>query len=203
MPLTEQLKPTRDEARVAELLGRVEEKLGQIPQAYRTLALSQNFLNDTLYNLKRTMVDGELDLKTKHLIAIAVAAVAGGASAVEARAEEGRSDGLSDDEIAEALAVAGSIATYNIFYKFQHLAGDDYSEFRPGFKLSVFMRPSFLSLRQVELVCAIVSGINDCQSCVRGHLAKCRERGITVTQIEEALRVGAVVAGFAAFTRGE
>src|SRR6476469_1613601 len=101
MPLTELLHPTRDESRINELLGRIEERLGVVPKAYRTLAISQSFLNDTLFNLKKTMAEGELDLKTKHLIAVAVAAVAGGADLLEARLLEARVDGLTDDEITE------------------------------------------------------------------------------------------------------
>jgi alkyl hydroperoxide reductase subunit D len=201
MPVSDNLHSTRDEARVQELLGHVESYLGHIPQAYRTLAVNQTFLNDTLFNLRTTMVEGVLDLKTKHLIAVAVAAVAGGPNVVEARRDEARTDGLSDDQISEALVVAGSITTYNVFYKFQHLAGDHYDDFRPGFKLSVFLRPSFITRQQVELICAIISGINDCQSCVRGHLAKCRELGVTIEQVGEALRVGALIAGFATFTK--
>jgi alkyl hydroperoxide reductase subunit D len=194
---------TRDEARAQELLGQVERSLGHIPQAYRTLAHSQTFLTDTLYNLRTHMVEGVLDLKSKHLIAVAVAAVAGGQGLAEARIGEARSAGLSDDQIGEALVVAGSFSTHNVFYKFQHLAGDHYDDFRPGFKLSVFLRPVFLTRQQVELICAIVSGINDCQSCVRGHLAKCRELGVTIEQVEEALRVAALIAGFATFTKVE
>jgi AhpD family alkylhydroperoxidase len=201
MSLSKRLRSTRDEARVTELLNRVEEKLGEIPAAYHTLAVSQNFLNDTLYNLKKNMVDGELDLKTKHLIAVAVAAVSGGPNVVSARAHEAQKDGLTDDEIAEALAVAGSIASYNVFYKFQHLSGPGYEDFKPGYKLSVLLRPAVLSLLQVEMICAIVSVINDCPYCVKGHLAKCRELGATAPQIEEALRVGALISGFATFTK--
>ncbi len=201
MTLSRRLQATRDEGRVNELLGRVEEKLGEIPQAYHTLALSQNFLNDTLYNLKKAMVEGELDLKTKHLIAIAVAAVSGGPNIVNARVDEARKDGVSDDEVTEALAVAGSIATYNVFYKFQHLAGPGYEDFKPGYKLSVFLRPAALSIFQVEMICAIISVINDCPYCVKGHLAKCRELGARPAQIEEALRVGALISGFATFTK--
>lgn len=201
MALSSFLKSTRDEARVGELLGRVEEKLGEIPQAYHTLAVSQSFLNDTLYNLKKTMVDGELDLKTKHHIAVAVAAVSGGPNVVKARAHEAQKDGVTDDEISEALAVAGSIATYNVFYKFQHLSGPGYEHFKPGYKLSVFLRPATLTILQVEMICAMVSVINDCPYCVKGHLAKCKELGATVGQIEEALRVAALISGFATFTK--
>jgi AhpD family alkylhydroperoxidase len=193
MPVSDNLHSTRDEARAQELLGQVERSLGHIPQVYRTLALNQTFLTDTLFNLRTNMVDGVLDLKTKHLIAIAVASVAGGPNIVEARTYEARSAGLSDDQISEALTVAASITTHNVFYKFQH--------FRPGYKLSVFLRPSFLTRPQVELICAIISGLNDCQSCVRGHLAKCRELGVTIAQVEEALRVSALIAGFATFTK--
>jgi alkyl hydroperoxide reductase subunit D len=201
MPVSDNLQLTRDEERVQELLGQVESYLGHIPQAYRTLAVNQTFLNDTLFNLRTTMVEGVLDLKSKHLIAVAVAAVAGGPNVVDARRHEARTAGLSDDQISEALVVAASITTHNVFFKFQHLAGDHYDDFRPGYKLSVFLRPLFITRQQVELICAIISGINDCQSCVRGHLAKCRELGVTIEQVGEALRVGALIAGFATFTK--
>lgn len=42
------LQPTRDRSRINELLARVEKKLGEIPFAYRTPALRQSFLNDTM-----------------------------------------------------------------------------------------------------------------------------------------------------------
>jgi lipoyl-dependent peroxiredoxin subunit D len=203
MPASDNLHSTRDEARAQELLGQVERSLGHIPQVYRTLALNQTFLTDTLFNLRNNMVEGVLDLKTKHLIAVAVASVAGGPNIVEARTHEARNAGLSDDQIGEALTVAASITTHNVFYKFQHLAGDHYDDFRPGYKLSVFLRPMFITRQQLELICAIISGLNDCQSCVRGHLAKCRELGVTIDQVEEALRVSALIAGFATFTKVE
>lgn len=197
------LQETRDDARVDELLGGVAAKLGEIPAAYRTLALSQSFLSDTMYNLKKVMVDGALDLATKHLIAVAAAAACGGPGIVEARILEARSDGLSDDAITEALRVAASMTQYNIFYKFQHLAGDGYDSFKPGYKLGVFLRPAVLSLMQVEMICAMVSVVNDCGSCVEGHLSKSRAHGATLEQLEEALRVAALIAGFATFTKIE
>lgn len=199
--LSKILQATRDEVRVGELLSRVEEKLGEIPEAYHTLALSQRFLNDTLFNLRKVMEGKELDLKTKHMIAIGVAAATGGPNIVSARVHEAKKDGLTDDEVTETLEVAGSIATYNVFYKFQHLAGAGYDEFKPGYKLSVFVRPQFLSVLQVEMVCAMISVVNDCPYCVKGHLAKSRDLGATVPQIEEALRLSALVAGFATFTK--
>lgn len=199
MTLTDILRPTRDEARTEELLGRVREKLESVPGAYETLALSQAFLNDSLFNLRRTIADGALDLATKHMIAVAVASAVGGAALVEARALEARADGLGDDAIVEAMTVAGSMTTFNTFYKFSHMAGAGFENIRPGLKLGVFLRPSVLTKLQVELVGAVVSTLNACETCVHGHVAACRELGATVEQLEEAIRVGAVVAGIAAF----
>ena len=199
MSLTDILQPAVEQSRVDELLGRVSEKLGDVPEAYRTLALSQSFLNDSLFNLRKVIADGALDVTTKHLIAIAVAAATGGRDLLEARALEARADGVGDDAIVEAMTVAGSMTTFNTFYKFTHMAGAEYGALRPGLKLGVFLRPTVLTKLQVELIGAIVSTINACTSCVHGHVATCRELGATVEQIEEALRVGAVVAGIAAF----
>jgi alkyl hydroperoxide reductase subunit D len=199
MPLTDILSPTRDDARTEELLGRVREKLSTVPDAYETLALNQAYLNDSLFNLRKVLAEGALDVPTKHLVAIAVASTAGSAALVEARALEARADGVGDDAIVEALAVAGSMTTFNTFYKFTHMAGAVYAESRPGFKLSVFLRPNVLTKLQVELIGAIVSVVNGCESCVQGHVNTVRELGASIEQIEEALRVGAVVAGLAAF----
>jgi AhpD family alkylhydroperoxidase len=38
---------------------------------------------------------------------------------------------------------------------------------------------------------------------VKGHLAKCRELGATTEQIEDALRVAALLAGFSTFAKIE
>jgi len=199
MSLTDILHPTRDDARTEELLGRVREKLTELPESYQTLALSQSYLNDSLFNLRKTLVDGALDLTTKHLIAIAVASAVGSAALVESRALDARADGVGDDYIVEALAVAASMTTFNTFYTFGHMAGAEYDALRPGLKLSVFLRPNVMTKLQVELVGSIVSTVNGCQSCVRGHVATCRELGASVEQIEEAIRIGSVVAGIAAF----
>lgn len=198
---TTTLRATRDEARINELLDRVREKLGAVPRAYESIATSQGFLSDTMYNLKKVMVDGELDLATKHLIAVAVALVCGGHNIVTACIEEARADGVSDDFITEALTVAASITQYNTFYKFQHLAGEGFDGLKPGFKLSTFLRPAHIALVQVELICAMVSTVNNCPSCVRGHVSKSMQHGATREQIEEGLRVAALMAGFATFTK--
>jgi alkyl hydroperoxide reductase subunit D len=72
---------------------------------------------------------------------------------------------------------------------------------KPGFKLSVFLRPNVLTQFQVEMICTVVSVVNSCETCVKGHLAKVRELGATPEQIEEAVKVGALIAGFATFTK--
>jgi alkyl hydroperoxide reductase subunit D len=199
MSLTETLQPSGDEARTEELLGRVREKLGAVPDAWRTLALSQSHLNDSLYNLRKVLADGALDLATKHLVAVAVASAVGSQDLVAARALDARADGVGDDAIIEAITVASSMTTFNTFYKFTHYAGGSYADIRPGFKLGVFLRPAVLTKLQVELIGSIVSTVNACESCVQGHVATVRELGASVEQIEEAIRVGAVVAGIAAF----
>lgn len=188
------------------LLKTIRERYGDVPDAYRSIALSQVYLNDTSYNLRKTLADGLLDARTKHLIAVSAAAASHNAALTQAIAAEAHTAGLPHGLILEGLAVAASITTHNIFYKFQHLAGGsngDYAGFKPAMKLMALTRPEELTPLQVELICAVVSVINDCSYCVRAHLAKSRDLNAEPGQIEEALRVGAVVAGMAVFASVE
>jgi len=182
---------------INELFSLIKNRLGHIPNAYKTLSSSKIFLTDTLYNFHKHVSKGELDVQTKHLISVAVCAALHNEDAIEARMAHAKNEGLDENIIKETITIAASIMTQNIFFKFQRLsANPDYANFRPSYKLNTILKPVFLSDLQVEAICVAISVLNDCSDCLRGHLDKFHRLGGTVSMVEELLRVVALTSGF-------
>ena len=77
-----------------------------IKLVFQAMANVPSFLADMVENHIKVMAPGAVDAKTKELIAIATATVNGCDYCVCAHSAIGRSMGLSEEEIAEALALA-------------------------------------------------------------------------------------------------
>ena len=56
-------------------------------------------------------------------------------------------------------------------------------------------REGALSARTKELLGLVASFVLRCDDCVKYHLVRCHEEGVTTEELEEALAVGLVVGG--------
>lgn len=173
-------------------------KVEAIPAGLNELARSESGINDVYMNLKRQLEGGKVGQVDKMLVAVAVASATGSKDAVTYLGAAAREAGASAQQIIDAIGVATVCGIFNGYYKFRHLAADEaFEAFRAPFNANSFMKTS-LTPGQTELINITVSSLNGCDGCVKGHLKKTRELGVTDEQIDEAVKAGTVAAALAA-----
>ncbi len=110
-----QTNESNGKARV--ILEDLEKKLGSVPNTYKAMANQPEFLEALLKLDEATFNGGKIPRKYKELIAIAVSAVNGCQYCLSAHKMLGKKAGLTEEEVAEALAIAATMSAYNNFNK--------------------------------------------------------------------------------------
>ena len=149
--------------------------------------------------------DGDaLSRKTKELIAVAASSVARCPHCTDGHLDGAKEAGASEDEIAEALAVAwgqgGGTQVFWMKEDFADLLGEDWrTEFLPeadrafwDFKSSVFESET-LPRDTKELIAVATSTMLRCRHCTRSHIEAALEHGATKAGVAEALGVAWVI----------
>ena len=120
--------PEKAEGKAADLLKKVKAKLGRVPNAYRALANLPQWAEKLMALSAATYAPGALDVKTKHLIAVAVSATNSCFYCVKAHTVAAQAAGATKDEVSEALATAACMSAYNTFVK----GADPEEDFQPN-----------------------------------------------------------------------
>jgi len=123
--------------------------------------------------------------------ALAAAVASRNAEVVSAIAAEAP---LSPEAAAAARGAAAIMAMNNIYYRFQHMMGDGsaYAQFPARLRMQIIGRPGVDHV-DFELWCLAASVITGCENSVRAHENTVRERGGTEEQVQDAVRIAAVV----------
>jgi len=109
---------------------------------------------------------------------------------------------LSADALTAAKAAAAIMGMNNVYYRFTHLVGGDYSRMPAKLRMNVIGRPGVEKV-DFELWCLAVSAINGCGACMESHERVVREGGLLAEQAQAAVRIAAVVHAVAAVLDGE
>ncbi|MEU0565607.1 carboxymuconolactone decarboxylase family protein [Nonomuraea sp. NPDC005983] len=110
---------------------------------------------------------------------------------------------LSAEAFTAAKAAASIMAMNNVYYRATHLIGDDaYATLPAKLRMTVIGNPG-VDKTDFELWCLAVSAINGCGRCLESHEQVLRGAGLSREQIQEALRVAAVVNATAATLEAE
>lgn len=177
-------------------LQRVQDMFGDRtpPAFFEKMAVVPAFLNDFYMNFKKFCFGtGKLDARSRAIVGLAVAHTAGVAELREYFADELKSIGGDDQTVADVIAVQGTCAMYNVFFKFRDLSGSDlFSGMPVGLRAHAFTGTSLTDL-EVELINITVSDVNGCKPCTEGHVAKARQLGISDETILESIQCAAVV----------
>lgn len=182
-------------------LARFQERfhLDSLPAALRFAAASEAGIGDLAANLDRALADGAVEERTKLLVAAAVASAAGSPPATSffgdlaARQRDPR-------EVHDALAVATVCTIFNGIYRFRHQVAGDMRETFEALRAPVHansIAKATLPRFEIEAICIAVSSRNNCEACVQSHIAKALALGMTVEQIDEIIRAGAVAGALA------
>jgi lipoyl-dependent peroxiredoxin subunit D len=152
-----------------------------------------DWARDARINLGVIGAPGELDPREAWGTAVAAAAAARNAELLAA-VRAAAAPHLDAAHEAAALAAASLMAMNNVFYRFRHFMGDD----SPYQQLPARLRMQGLANHGIdhktfELWCLAVSAINGCENCVRAHEKVVREKGGTPQQMNDAVRIAAVI----------
>ena len=123
--------------------------------------------------------------------ALAAAVASRNVEVVEAIASDAR---LSPEAAAAARGAASIMAMNNIYYRFQHMmgGGSAYADLPARLRMQIIGRPGVDHV-DFELWCLAASVITGCENSVRAHENTVRERGGTEEQVQDAVRIAAVV----------
>jgi alkyl hydroperoxide reductase subunit D len=85
------------------------------------------------------------------------------------------------------------MAMNNIYYRASHLLGnDEYINMPARLRMNVIGNPG-VDKEDFELWCLAVSAINGCGTCLESHERVVIEKGLTTQQVQDAVRVAAIV----------
>lgn len=104
-------------------------------------------------------------------------------------------DKLDESEREAAAAASAIMAMNNVYYRFTHLVGDpQYAELPARLRMQVIGKPGVDKV-DFELWCLAVSAINGCGACMDSHAKAVVRSGGTAKQVQETVRVAAIVRG--------
>ena len=104
---------------VTDLYEQIREQFGvqEVPNTFRAMAHNPAFLRALLAMDEAVFSEGEIEEKTKHLMAVAVSAASGCQYCLHAHSAIAQMLGASEGEVAEAMSVAAVMGAYNNFNK--------------------------------------------------------------------------------------
>lgn len=187
-------------AEIRALYERAHQKFGPtpLPGALLALGASTALFRDALLNLDRVIGEkGEAPRDERLTIAVGLA-VAIGARGLAAWLDAlAAAAGVPESRRKAAVEVAIACGTYNGYYRSRSL-----TDAGPLHDHAVQLRvtplvQSVLDKRVIETLCVGVSVANGCKSCATGHVTTAVAAGATLAQIDDVLRLGAVLAGLA------
>jgi alkyl hydroperoxide reductase subunit D len=108
---------------------------------------------------------------------------------------------MTEQDLADVLAVAAACFMYNVFFKFRDIAGTDvFQGMSVGLRAHTFSGTG-LDPKTVELINIAISDVNGCKPCTSGHVEKARQLGVAEEAILEAIQCTATMAAGIAFLK--
>lgn len=101
---------------------------------------------------------------------------------------------LSPEAIHAARGAGSIMGMNNVYYRFLHMMGDgsEYAQLPARLRMQIIGRPG-VEQADFELWCLAASAITGCEACVRSHEQVFRGKGGTREQVQEAVRIAAVI----------
>jgi lipoyl-dependent peroxiredoxin subunit D len=104
---------------------------------------------------------------------------------------------LSAEAATAARGAAAIMGMNNIYYRFLHVVDDpSYAQLPARLRMQIIGKPGVDHL-DFELWCLAAAAITGCEACVRSHEQSVRAKGGTREQVQDAVRIAAVVHGVA------
>ncbi|AMV36485.1 carboxymuconolactone decarboxylase family protein [Planctomyces sp. SH-PL62] len=104
---------------------------------------------------------------------------------------------LTPAAIADARAAAAIMGMNTVYYRFRHMIGKpSYSQRQAGLRMSRMGKPATTKglFELASMACAVLAG---CEACIKAHEHSLLHEGYTEDRVHQAVRIAAVVQGFA------
>lgn len=161
-----------------------------------------DYAKDIKLNLGSLANDQTLSDQQKWGALLACALATGVAPLIRALETE-TADRLTPEARTAAKAAAAIMSMNNIYYRSVHLlTNEEYRSLRAGLRMNILANPG-VDKGDFELWSLAVSAVNGCGMCLDAHEAELRKREFTAAQIQQALRIAAVVNAAASVLRAE
>jgi len=169
--------------------------------------LFPDYARDLKLNLQNVLKQAELTEQQTWGTAVASAIAAREPRLLAAIVAEAAQH-LSPEALNGAKAAAAVMGMNNIYYRFQHLSGNEkYGQIPARLRMQLIRSHGASNLPNgpvdFELWCTAVSAINGCGACVASHEGVLRQKGITEETILAAIRIASVIHGSAAVLEAE
>ncbi|MGB3455292.1 MAG: carboxymuconolactone decarboxylase family protein [Litorimonas sp.] len=154
------------------------------------------YAKDIKLNLGRVLAADGMDGLSKDQVAgIALASAYATKNRAVIDAVEGE---LSADAaiVTAAKAAATVMAMNNVYYRFVHLVGGEYSKMPANLRMNVIGNPGIDKV-DFELMSLAVSAMNGCGMCMEAHVAEVTKHGVKPAGVQTSIRIGAVLAAAA------
>lgn len=188
--------------KVAQTYERLRDMLegAPIPAPFLAYGSVPAFAQDFYMNFKKFVwTEGNIDVKTKGTIALAVSCALRSDAWVNYFSERLLGLGVDRQYLADTLAVVSTCQMYNVFFKFRDIAGSSVFEgMSVGLRAHTFTSTS-LDQKMVELINIAISDINGCKPCTSGHVEKARQLGLSDDAILEAVQCAATMSAGCSF----
>jgi alkyl hydroperoxide reductase subunit D len=159
--------------------------------------LFPDYARDLKLNLQNVLKQSELTEQQTWGTAVASAVASRNPQVIGAVLAEA-SRHLSPEVMTAAKAAAAVMGMNNIYYRFQHLSGNDrYGQIPARLRMQA-IRTHGADPVDFELWCTAVSAINGCGACVASHENVLRGKGVSEETILAAIRIASVIHGAAA-----
>lgn len=160
------------------------------------------YAKDLKLNLSSLARETELDDQKKWGTFLASAHAVGEPTTLAAIKAEAEAV-LSPEAFKAAQAASAIMGMNNVYYRFAHLVSNkEYATLPAKLRMNVIGAPG-VEKADFELWSMAVSAINGCGMCMDAHEAELRKHGITATQVQAAVRIGAVINAVSAIMRAE
>lgn len=150
---------------------------------------------DLRLNLSNVLGGGSLEPGQRYAVALTSALYLRAEELTTAILDEGR-EHLDEATVADARAAAAIMAMNTVYYRFRHMiAKTAYQERPAGLRMTRMARPatSRALFELCSMACAVLAG---CEACIKAHEQSLLKEGLTEEQVNDTVRIAAVVHGF-------
>lgn len=161
-----------------------------------------SYAKDLKLNLSSVFNQAELTAQQTWGTAVATALASRNPTLYRAIATEAEKN-LSPEALEGAKAAAAIMGMNNIFYRFQHLVGNEkYSTIPTRLRMNV-IRTHGANPVDFELWCTAVSAVNGCSQCIMSHERVLQGKGVSAESITAAVRIASVLHAIASVLDAE